>query len=181
MESSQNKKFCKVNENYGEKLNDKNFFQVKITEIKIKRPFLKISTQNINDACYQQLKCLHHVFSATSDKDTNQIKMGDICVAKHGKEVYRCKMLEIENGVTASLNFIDFGFVGNLPLKQVKILPRTHPLYDRPPMCKDFFIAFVVIKPETLNIREKLTRVFYMLHNKIFDLQIIKKVKNVLD
>lgn len=150
--------------------------QIKITEIRIKRPFLKIITQNINTAKYQNLKSLIHLYSTNCNAVKNKISLGAMCIAKIGKEICRCRVLEIDNGGLVSLDFIDNGFVGKLPVSELKLLPTNHQLSREPPICKEFVLSGIIIETTVKDYRERLKKLYDHLHNNLFEMGISGKV-----
>jgi Tudor domain len=110
-ENSYAQKVYQVTSIFDQFYNFKNFhaLQIKITEIRIKRPFIKIITQNINTAKYQHLKSLIHIYSANGYAIKSKMSLGAMCIAKIGKEICRCRVLEFDNEGLVSLDFIDNG------------------------------------------------------------------------
>lgn len=101
-----------------------------------------------------------------------------MCIAKIGKEICRCRVLEFDNndGGLVSLDFIDNGFVGKLPISELKLLPINHQLSREPPICKEFVLADLIIETSLKDYREKLKTMYNHLHNNLFEMVISGKV-----
>lgn len=101
-------------------------------------------------------------------------------MVKVGNDVRRCHVLEIKNGDVAVLDFIDCGFIGNLPYSELKCIPKDHFLYHTPSICKDFYLAHVLINDGLTDYRERLKKVHDFLLNKSYNMEVVGVVSNAL-
>jgi hypothetical protein len=152
--------------------------KVKVTEVRLKKPFIKIITQNINTAKYQNLISSIQVFFTNSyaDKDKGNITLDAMCIAKIGKEIYRCRVIGFEHDGSVRINFIDNGFTGKIPITELKLLPKDHQLCREPPICKEFILGGLVIETHTKDYRERLKKMYHRFFNNLFEMVIVGKV-----
>lgn len=93
---------------------------VKITCIKVSKPFIKIfamKKQSVNSLCLREN--LPKLFSKA---DPQKVKLGDTCIARIGSNEYeRCRVLHIWHIESfATINCIDTGFNADLSLDHVR-------------------------------------------------------------
>lgn len=148
--------------------------QIKITEVCIKKPFLKIFAQNIEDQDYKTLQCIHHAYKALK---VGRVELGDLCMVKAEGEVYRCRVIDITNNQQAMLDFIDCGFIASLPLNSLRSIPTNNFFYNFPPICKEVYIAGTIIDTGVPHYRDKIkVPIFSALKNVIAELTVSCKV-----
>lgn len=100
-----------------------------------------------------------------------------MCMAKVSNEIRRCHVLKIENGEIAVLYFIDCGFIGKLSCCELKLMPRDHFLFHAPSACEDFLLAHVIINDEIPDYRERMKKVYDLLLNRSYDMEIVGVVR----
>lgn len=93
-------------------------FKVKITQLKISPPFLKIFAQNISNKHYADLNRLKDLYHKS---EILRPESGEICVAHVAKDQYeRCRVIQMDViDKTAFLYFVDCGYYGTLSLSEV--------------------------------------------------------------
>ena len=94
---------------------------MEVTQLKISLPFLKISAKNLSSSNYRNLQCqLKSQYEKATNRD--RLKLGEMCIANTGPNKYeRCYVIHVNDvGDSALLTFIDCGYQGTLPSRQVE-------------------------------------------------------------
>lgn len=98
-------------------------FRVKVTQLKISKPLLKVYVQNISNKRYSELQQLEALFKKASMRKIEPENVGSLFIGHIGSSKYeRVRVEQLnESEQTALVLFIDNGYQGTLPYNQVSI------------------------------------------------------------
>ncbi|CRL06172.1 CLUMA_CG019088, isoform A [Clunio marinus] len=152
----------------------KKSFTVKVTQLKISKPFLKVNVVNVEEKCYKSLSKLHELYDEAEGKDIKSL--GEVCIANIEPGIYeRCVVTQI-NAVdeTVSLSFIDTGYNGILQRKKLRPFPSSSSLKKMASVYREVILAHMIIDITTdKNYREKLIPLHDLIIGKQFEMSII--------
>lgn len=97
-----------------------NLIKVQVTQLKISKPFLKITAKNLNGKDTSRFKALKVVFENTKASEVN---LNDVCIVKIGEQFERCRVIQmsrVPQRVTVYL--IDCGCTGEFNFKEVSVV-----------------------------------------------------------
>lgn len=102
-------------------------FRVKVTQIKISKPLLKVYVQNISNKRYSELQQLEALFKKASMRKIELENVGSLFIGHIGSNMYeRVRVAHLnESEQTALVLFVDNGYQGTLPCNQVSIYVVT--------------------------------------------------------
>ena len=93
-------------------------YTVSITQIKILKPFLKLTARNLKGKDTEKFKNLKYLFDLTIE---SKLSVGDICIVKLNSFRYeRSKVLELRDQQVL-IHLIDAGSSGNIHINQARI------------------------------------------------------------
>lgn len=96
-------------------------FIVKVTQLKISHPFLKVFVQNARNKFVARLGELQQLYDAEPCRD---VKLGEIYIAcLTDTKFERCRVIQLNKAEeNASVLFIDCGYHGVMPFSQVRVV-----------------------------------------------------------
>lgn len=104
-------------------MGDRKKFKVKVTQLIISKPFLKVHVQNISNRRFSELGQLEKLFKQSNCDFVNAVNLDSIYIARVGQCKYeRVRVVEVnDTDNTASVNFIDSGYQGKLSCNHVSV------------------------------------------------------------
>lgn len=140
-------------------------------------PFIKLFLQNVNGSNYKELMNLKDLYKSLPRATALQIN--DLCLGKVDLDVRRCRIISLDS-LKASVDFIDYGLMGKMPLSALKLIPKESKFLQIQKICREFLLANVIINEHCLNYRNCLIHVYQYLIDKEFDMKIVGKVNKFL-
>lgn len=96
-------------------------FKVKVTQLIISKPFLKVHVKNISNKRFSELSQLEKLYKQKNSEVVNPFDLDSIYIARVGQSKYeRVRIVQVNDpDNSASVYFIDSGYHAELPSSRV--------------------------------------------------------------